>query len=362
MPAVKEHSLPHGSFTDHWIRVPGRATRPSAPASGPVARYVAAYYARDRAGPEAAVYQGMGAVVYASLASSAPALRAGADALEGALRGLPAAGAGARPDAQMLLGVAYQQLGRAADALQALERAAAADPTNPEALRALAQAYLQAGRPAGDAARLYERALAVQPALAWMRAEYADLLESEGLTERAAGEYRRALVEQPSLAGAWFNLGALLAGRGRTAEATDALGRAVRLDPALGQALAPLLAVRVRGGGWRECAAWGCRSPRSSSATAGRRRSASMPAPARGAGGGVRQRARGRHTAHPPPRWVGRANAAHRGGLVRWDLRTDAGRLAGGGLYRLWTQGSDPSGRPGRPQLLLFGLAREDGA
>jgi Tfp pilus assembly protein PilF len=240
MPSVKPHTLPHGTFTDHRIQVPGReAPRGASGGDSPVARYVAAYYARDRTGPEAAVYQGMGAVVYASLANSAPALRAGAGVLETALRDAPAVGAGARPDARMLLGVTYQQLGRAGDAVQALERAAAADSTNPEALRALAQAYLQAGRPAADAARLYERALAVQPALAWMRAEYADLLESAGLADRAAAEYRRALAEQPSLAGAWFNLGALLAGRGRTGDATDALGRAVRLDPALGQALAP---------------------------------------------------------------------------------------------------------------------------
>jgi len=363
MPAVKEHSLPHGSFTDHWIRVPGRATRPSAPASGPVARYVAAYYARDRAGPEAAVYQGMGAVVYASLANNTAALRAGAATLEQALRGTPvAAGPAGRPAAHMLLGVAFSQLGRVDDAVVALERAVRADSANPEALRALAQAYLLAGRPVTDAARLYERALAVQPRLAWLRGEYADLLEQQGQGARAVAEYRRAVAEQPSLAGAWFNLGTTLTGAGLTADATAAFAKAVQLDPTLGQALAPLVVVRTEGDRLADARPLGVQL-------------ASLPVRDRGPGAlrvdaGVGPGGPAVMFANAPAGGVVRilrpdgtaVRTLVTGGPrqpVLWDLRSDAGRPVGGGLYRAWAQGQGAGGRPSPPQQVLFGVARE---
>ena len=43
---------------------------------------------------------------------------------------------------------------------------------------------------------------------------------------------------------------------------------------------------------------------------------------------------------------------------VTWDLRTQAGRLAGGGLYRARVIARDRSGRPVPVQLLAFGVVR----
>jgi hypothetical protein len=44
---------------------------------------------------------------------------------------------------------------------------------------------------------------------------------------------------------------------------------------------------------------------------------------------------------------------------VLWDLRSDAGRPVGGGLYRAWAQGQGAGGRPSPAQQVLFGVARE---
>jgi predicted CXXCH cytochrome family protein len=65
MPVVKERTVPHGTFSDHWIRVPGRDAPRAANAAGPIAPY----FARDRSGAEGALYTAMGKVVFASLAN-----------------------------------------------------------------------------------------------------------------------------------------------------------------------------------------------------------------------------------------------------------------------------------------------------
>src|SRR2546427_41864 len=67
MPRVHEQ-VPHSVFTDHWIRL-ATAPPPAPPPPRRGAAPIEAYFARDRAGPEAAIYQAMGAVVYASLAN-----------------------------------------------------------------------------------------------------------------------------------------------------------------------------------------------------------------------------------------------------------------------------------------------------
>jgi hypothetical protein len=46
------------------------------------------------------------------------------------------------------------------------------------------------------------------------------------------------------------------------------------------------------------------------------------------------------------------------GGILRWNLLTDAGRPIGSGLYRVQVQGRDLSGRPIAPQPLYFGVVR----
>ena len=351
MPREQERAV-HGAFTEHWIRVaPAGSARPAPAryAAGPIEPY----YDRDRVGPEAAVYQGMGEIVYATLASDRHVLADGIAALDSAL-----GQHGARADAHFLLGVASQQLGLQDDAIRALEQSAKIDSNRPETLRALAQAYLSAGRLPADVDRLYERALAAQPALAWMRAEYAQLLDAQGRTHDAEKAYRAAVEEEPSLAAAWFNLGTLLIGEGRPAESAKALGRAVKLDPRMADALSPLIEFRATG----------------TTISAVRNLAGSLPA------------LRGRDlltravlaTATP----VGSAPAVEFTGAnvitrvdimqpdgtllrsisgatmpMRWDLKNERGAPVAGGLYRALIVSREPSGRSRTTQMYV-GLVR----
>ncbi|MGQ0647200.1 MAG: cytochrome c3 family protein, partial [Gemmatimonadaceae bacterium] len=209
MPRVRERTVPHGAFTEHWIRVaPRDSTRPRVARSGDLP--IAPYFDRDKTGAEAQVYLGMGHVVFATLATEAQAMRQAADALAKAL-GRDTV----RREAHFLLGVASAQVGRTDDAIRALERSVRIDSDRPDALRALAQAYERAGRSPTDIEPLYRRVLALQPALAGIRAEYADWLHSQDRPNEAEAAYRAAVTDQPGLAVEWFNIGTLLAQEGR---------------------------------------------------------------------------------------------------------------------------------------------------
>jgi Tfp pilus assembly protein PilF len=352
MPRVAVRTAVHGTFTDHWIRVASRGTpSPASPQYGNGS--IEPYYERDRTGPDAAIYQGMGEIVYANLATSGRVLATAVTDLARAL-----GPDSTRGDASFLLGVASQQLGNTDDAIRALEQAVRADSTRPDRWRALAQSYARAGRPAATVDSLYRRALALQPALAWIRADYADFLQEHGRVEDAARAYRAALAEQPSLAAARFNLGAVLAGQGKLRESSAAFQEAVHLDPSLGQALTSLFEVRTSG--TASVRALGSplatlpvreRDPRA--ATVG----VSVPpgpatlvfsnVPPRG----VLQIAR-------PDGTLLRSLPTGDGFALRWDLLVDGGRPIAAGLYRARAIGRDPSGRPTPPQLFYFGIVR----
>src|SRR4030095_4104229 len=146
MPKVGERGVPHGTFTDHWIRV----TKPGAPPPT-VARTgnspIEPFFDRDRTGADAGIYQGMGGIVYATLATNTSALAAGAATLSKALGADTTRGEAHLPAAEHFrLGVAYAQLGKTAEAVRALEQAVRIDSGRPDRLRALAQAYERAGR------------------------------------------------------------------------------------------------------------------------------------------------------------------------------------------------------------------------
>ena len=191
MPKVGERGVPHGTFTDHWIRV----TKPGAPPPT-VARTGASpiepFFDRDKTGPDAGIYQGMGGIVYATLATNTGALAAAAATLDKALGPDTTRG-----EAHFLLGVAYAQLGKTADAIRALEQAVRIDSGRPDRLRALAQAYERAGRDPATIDRLYQRALSLQPALAWLRADYADYLQGQGRRDEAIKAYRPRSPSSP---------------------------------------------------------------------------------------------------------------------------------------------------------------------
>jgi tetratricopeptide (TPR) repeat protein len=354
MPRVKERAVPHGTFTDHWIRVvtPGAAS-PVRQATG---QLIEAYFQRDENGPDAAVYGGMGQIVYAARATDGRALANGAAALHRAL------GADTtRGEAFFLLGVAYQQLGRNDEAIRALEQAVRADSNRPDRLRALAQSYERAARAPAVTDSLYRRALTLQPALAWIRADYADFLQGQGRRESAEQEYRRALDEQPSLPVARFALGTLLAEQGRLGEASSAFQEAVRLDPSLAEALSPLHEVRTRAN-----VVIGVRSLGSPIT--------SLPVRARGPRA-IRLSITGATDSpglvfdNVPPRWqvqifehdgtVVRALTAAEQTSLTWNLLNEAGAPVTGGLYRVVVQGRDPSGRTLPPQSFYFGIVRQ---
>lgn len=342
MPRVKERAVPHGSFTEHWIRVVSRAggAEPARPATG---RPLEPYFERDRVGSEAALYQAMGEVVYASRAADAAVLDEAAASLARVI------GADtARGDAQFLLGLAYRQLGRTTEAIRALERSLRGDPGRPERLHALARAYESAGRPADAVAPLYERALAAQPALAWIRADYARFLQGRGRRNEAEAAYRAALAERPSLEVAAFGLGTLLTEAGRLVEAAEAFRRAARLDPALGEALASLVQVRTAGG-----AVVGVRALGMPLETVPvRDRGSRAPRLAVAPGGILFVNVPPGASLHivEPDGAVVRTLRNDESTTLAWDLLTAAGEPIGGGLYRVQVQG--------RPAL-SFGVVRQ---
>lgn len=351
MPRQQEQAV-HGAFTEHWIRVaPPGSERASPPryAGGPIEPY----YDRDRHGPEAAIYQGMGEIVYATLASDRHVLADGIAALDSAL-----SQHGARADAHFLLGVASQQLGLQDDAIRSLEEAVKADSSRPEALRALAQAYLAAGRPATEVDHLYERALAAQPALAWMRAEYAQLLDAQGRSRDAETAYRAALAEQPGLAGAWFNLGTLLVRGGKAQESDRAFRKAVDLDPRMAEALAPLIEFRAT--------ATTVDGVRNITTTFTREHSRDLVTRSVIAGANAIDGVSTVEFSGPSP--ISRVDVSRPDGTpvrsivggapsARWDLKTDAGVPVAAGLYRAMIVTRDASGR-GKVTQLYLGLVR----
>ena len=355
MPKVQERTVPHGTFTDHWIRVPGKG-----PAGTAVRRRgdrpIEPYYERDRTGREAAIYQGLGEVIYATQANDPRALAAGASRLDQALENDDT-----RDDALFFLGVAYEQLGNTAASMRALERSVRADSAHPERLRALALAYERSTRPAAAVEELYQRALALQPALAWVRAEYADFLRALGRRTESEQQYRGAIAEQPSLAVARFNLGTLLLEMGQARPATEEFTEALHRDPTLAEGLSRLLEIRTT-----QTAVVSVRGLPSPLAT--------LPVRARGgrgvhmtysaateppaitflnvpAGGGV-------HIFRPNGTPI-RSLSAGPGSSVVWNLLDDRGRPIVGGLYRVQVTGRDSSGRPFPTQALDFGVVRD---
>ncbi len=349
MPKVQEQGIPHGTFTEHWIRViRDRASVMTRTASEAP---IEPFFERDRTGDDGAIYRGMGTIVYGTLATNAAALREGAADLRAAL-----GNDSTRAHAWFLLGVAEDQTGQSVDALAALERAVRIDSTRPDALRAVAHTMHLTGADPKRVDALYRRALAIQPALAWIRAEYADVLWAQGRTSDADDEYRAAIAEQPGSAIPHFDRGLLNLALARQGTAERSLGEAVRLDPTLAQALTalldvhgdstiqtvrvldtPLPTVLVRDRGPR--------ATRITSAVDGRS-AVFLNVPA----GALVQ-------IFSPDGTLLRSLRMGSGLILPWDMRTTAGRPIAGGLYRARMQ---PRGgaSPNPSQTFLFSVVR----
>src|SRR5688500_16182555 len=350
MPRTAERGVPHGPFTDHWIRVLGRAAPPHARRA--VTDPIEPYYDRDKAGRDGAIYRSVGGIMYGTLASDSRALANAAAALDHEIATDTTHG-----DASFVLGTAYEQLGRTPEAIRALERSVRADSNDPDRLRALATAYRAAGRQATEIDRLYRRALERQPALAWIRADYAGFLSETGRRDDAIAAYRAALAEQPSLASAWFDLATVLAEPGPGDEATDAFRRALQLDPSLAEAMSMLFEVRRTNDTPSGVRLLGSPFPSLPVRDRGQRAVRMSVADAPGVGLRIY---------NVPPRSQVRIVASD-GRVVRalpvidgwshtWDVRSERGGPVVSGLYRLRVEGRDPTGRPFAPFILPFGV------
>jgi tetratricopeptide (TPR) repeat protein len=355
MPRVQVRAAVHGAFTDHWIRVTTRAPEPAA-AQQYGDGLIEPYYERDKTGPDAGIYQGMGKIVYATLANNGRVLSSAVAELDRALGKDTTRG-----DAHFLLGVADEQLGKTDDAIRALERSVRIDSNRPEALRALAKAYERAGRNPTDIERLYQRALAAQPALAWIRAEYADFLHAEERRSDAERFYRSALAEEPSRAVAWFNLGTLLAEEQRLRESSRAFQEAVHLDPSLAQALSPLFEIHAAGKVVTGVKNLGSPLPSLPARERGPR-AVQLTVSSDAATPGLtflNVPARGFVRILKPDGTLVRALPTTEAWTLSWDLRAETGNPIAGGLYRAFVQGRDESGRTLAPQFLYFGVVRQ---
>ena len=150
-------------------------------------------------------------------------------------------------DALNLGGVALVQLGRAAEALPLLHRAATAARDRADVHYKLGGALKALGRLA-DAAAAYRRALAIEP-------DDAPSLNNLGFVLSELGEYaaaetalQDAVTVEDDYAEAHNNLGAVLTELGRLDEATTAIGRALALRPDFAAAHNNLgMALRDRG-------------------------------------------------------------------------------------------------------------------
>lgn len=241
MPHTEAVDAPHSSFTDHWIRVVRE--QPMAPQDTTAGAVVLKpWFAKDRAGTDGKVYEGIAYLVYGQQ-------NARRDAMEDGIRRLQAVLGETEgyDEARFLVGFALMRLQRPSEAVPYLEAAVQAAPV-PERLNTLAQAYEQTGRPAAEAQQLYTQAIARQPALASIRVNLGRLLQAQGDLAGAAEQYARAAEEQPWLAQAQYNLGSLLLQQGNATGAQQALVAAVQLDPTDVQARGNLGALYAQAG------------------------------------------------------------------------------------------------------------------
>lgn len=154
-------------------------------------------------------------------------------------------------DAWQLLGALAQQTGRAALAIESLERALAVAPPRASWLYNLANALVAAER-YDEAEQMFARALALDPQLGEAALNWGSLCERRGQLERARELYEQSLAIDPGSAAACSNLGALAQRRDDTTAALDWYRRALALDPDCAPALANLGSLLRGAGQWSE--------------------------------------------------------------------------------------------------------------
>lgn len=158
---------------------------------------------------------------------------------------LGARGAGARR------AEALRRMGRTGEAIDALRRAVAAEPSNAVARRGLAIALVQIGDLAG-ARREFETAIARDSNDWEARSGLGNVLLTSGDARGAVEQQRHAIELAPSFANAHANLGRALEALSENDEAEHAYRTALRIDPANANAAGGLGDLLVSMQRWRE--------------------------------------------------------------------------------------------------------------
>ena len=129
-----------------------------------------------------------------------------------------------------ILGVALKLLGRGADALVPMQKAAALAPADVESQYNLAVTLQELGR-LDEAVASYRQALAIDPAYIDASLNLGATLQATGRLDEAETQFRHALRTHPDDARAHGNLANLLRHQGRLSEAEISFRRALELRP-----------------------------------------------------------------------------------------------------------------------------------
>jgi len=129
-----------------------------------------------------------------------------------------------------VLGAAFSQMGRSADALAPMQKAAALSPSDAEAYYNVGVTFHSLGRH-DEAEASYRRALALKPDFAEVHSNLGVTLNNLGRLGEAEANYRRALEIKPDYAEAHSNLGVTLKDMGRLEEAEASYQRALQIRP-----------------------------------------------------------------------------------------------------------------------------------
>ncbi|HXD32080.1 MAG TPA: tetratricopeptide repeat protein [Pyrinomonadaceae bacterium] len=133
-------------------------------------------------------------------------------------------------EAHAALGLTFQEASQPAEALEHFREAVRLRPASAEAHTNLGNALVQSGK-LDEAIGQYRTALQVEPANAGAHNSIAVVLQQQGKTQEAIGECNEALRLKPDFAGAHSNLGLALAASGQPDTAILHLKEAVRLEP-----------------------------------------------------------------------------------------------------------------------------------
>jgi predicted O-linked N-acetylglucosamine transferase (SPINDLY family) len=129
-----------------------------------------------------------------------------------------------------VLGAAFKQLGRSAEALAPMQKAAALAPEDANAHNNLGAVLQDLGR-LDEAAASLELALQIDPGNAQAHSNLGVTLQALGRLDEAEASLLRALKIQPDLADTHNNLGNTLKALGRLNEAEASYRRALQLNP-----------------------------------------------------------------------------------------------------------------------------------